>query len=83
MRKFGKDNNDDNSSVQGVLFTFNNMRSYYEELSRILSVNGNNTVFTLPVSQIESHSSDPEYPNQTNETLDSLYLASPILSYLF
>ena len=50
------------------------MRCYYEELSRILSVNGKNTLFTLPVSQIESQSHDLEYSNQKNKTLDSLYL---------
>ena len=69
--------------MQGFLFAFNDMRVYYEELRRMLSVNGKNTLFTLPVSQIKSQSPDLEYPNQKNETLHSLYLANPILSYLF
>ena len=69
--------------MQGFLFAFNDMRVHYEALSQILSVNRDNTLFTSPVSQIESQSPDLEYPNQKNETLHSLYLANPILSYLF
>ena len=38
--------------MQGFLFAFNDMRVYYEGLRRMLSVNGNNTLFSLSVSQI-------------------------------
>ena len=72
--------------------SINDMRCYYEELSRILSVNGNNTLFTSPVSQILGSESGPAYPSarqerqEREETLHaegSSGIADCIRSFLF
>jgi len=71
---------------QESVFSINDMRCYYEELSRILSVNRGNTLFTLPVSQIEGAEPGPAYPHNRQETLyaeGSSGIADCIRSFLF
>ena len=71
---------------QEAVVSINDMRCYYEELSRILSVNGNNTLFTSPVSQIGGAEAGPAYPSVREETLyaeGSSGIAGCVRSFLF